>query len=55
MQINAGDRIAQLLFPEINWKATLVETTGSTRKHVFWQTMVNDQSPKLMVLKEKVW
>jgi dUTPase len=52
MQIDAGDRIAQLLSLYINGNADPVERTGafgSTGKHVFWQTLVNDQRPKLMV------
>jgi len=52
MQIDAGDRIAQLLFPDIKGKAAPVGRTGalrSTGKHVFWQTMVNGQRPRLMV------
>lgn len=53
MQIVAGDRIIQLgLCPYIKGTPMTVEMTGdfeSTGKHVFWQTMVNDQRPKLMV------
>lgn len=45
--IDAGDGIAQLfLFPYIKSKADPVERSralGSTRKHVFWQTVVKDQ------------
>lgn len=46
MQINAGGRIAQLLFPYIQSKAAPVERTralGSTGKHGFGQTVVTDQ------------
>jgi hypothetical protein len=40
------------LFPYIKIKATPVERTGAFRsfgKCVFWQKLVNDQRPKLMV------
>lgn len=50
-QFNTGDRIAQLLlFPYIKGKAAPVERTGgvgNTGKCVCWQTVVNDQRPKL--------
>ena len=54
IQINSGDRIAQLLlFPYIKGKATpgertvgLLEVLG---KCVFWHIVVNDQRFKLMV------
>lgn len=53
MQHNTRDRLAQLLlFPYNKDKATPVERTvvfGSAGKHVFWQTVVNDQRPKLIL------
>jgi hypothetical protein len=49
MQIDAEGRIVQLLFPYIRGKATPVGRTGAFGKCVFWQTVVNDQRPKLML------
>jgi dUTPase len=52
MQIDPGDRIAQLLFLYIKGKAAPVERTGafgSTGKCVFWKSLVNDQRPKLII------
>ena len=49
MQIDAGDRIAQLLFLYTKGKTAPIERTGAFGKCVFWQTVVNDQRPKLMV------
>ena len=53
IQINSGDRIAQLLlFPYIKGKAAPIERTRtlvSTGKYTFWQITVNDQKPKLTV------
>ena len=56
MQIDAGDRIAQLLlFPYIKIKATPVERTGAFRsfgKCVFWQRL---QLTVQMMLTWKLW
>ena len=52
MQIDIGERSAQLLFLYIKDKGVPVERTGafgSTGKCVFWQAMVNDQRLKLIV------
>lgn len=53
IQINARDRTAQLLlFPNIKGKGASIERTRalvSTGKHMFWQIIVSDQKPKLMV------
>ena len=52
MQIEAGDRTAQLLFPYIKDKAAPVERIGafgSTGNCVFWHIVDNDQRSKLSV------
>ena len=52
MQIDIEVRSVQLLLFSYKCKAALVEKTGafgSTGKHMFWKTVLNDQRPKLMV------
>lgn len=50
-QIEASDRIAQLLLlPYLKGKAAPICRTGGLRspvKKVFWQTVINDEKPKL--------
>lgn len=48
IQFNTGVRIAQLLLlPSIKGIAALVERPVNTGNHVFWETILNDQRPKL--------
>ena len=51
VQTEARDRVAQLLsLPCFRGKPAPVNRTGgfkNTRKGVFWQTIINDERPKL--------